>query len=457
MRLILTTFLLCFCNCLLSQDKIIIKDIIITGNKITKEEIITRELIFKKFDEYTKNELEKKIKISTQNLTNLNLFNFIKINTEFKKNYVVIKINFTERWYIWPYPIFELSDRNFNSWIEKKDINRTNYGIFFNWENFRGKNELVKIKFRRGFKEHYQFLYRAPFINNKKTLGLEANIEQFRRKETHYNTVNNKLIYYNDSLHNNYTSKDYKFSTQISYRKHINITHQVHLSYFLSFIDSNIINLNPIYLDNNKNSGSYGKISYKYCVENRDYIIYPLTGNYLMLEANKYIQNTSPINHFELIGKVEKHIQLKPRFFLGSSLKIKKSTSKYQPYFSQESLGFDNYIRGYEYYVIDNQEYWISKTIMKWEIIKNKEFDINFVKMKQFNKSYYSLYLSIFSDLGYAKNHQNHNDNPLANILLWGKGISIDYLTYYDKLLRIEYSINHLGEKGVFLHLSNPF
>jgi hypothetical protein len=30
-------------------------------------------------------------------------------------------------------------------------------------------------------------------------------------------------------------------------------------------------------------------------------------------------------------------------------------------------------------------------------------------------------------------------------------------LTYYDKLLRIEYSINHLGEKGVFLHISNPF
>ena len=29
-------------------------------------------------------------------------------------------------------------------------------------------------------------------------------------------------------------------------------------------------------------------------------------------------------------------------------------------------------------------------------------------------------------------------------------------LTYYDKLLRIEFSINHLGEKGVFLHFSNP-
>ena len=457
MRLLLTTFLLFLCNYLFSQDNILIKDIFIEGNKVTKEEIIIRELTFKKFDKYTKNELEKKIKISKQNLTNLHLFNFIKINTDFKENYVVIKIILTERWYVWPYPIFELADRNFNSWIEKKDINRTNYGIFFNWENFRGKNELVKIKFRRGYKEHYQLLYRAPFINNKKTLGLQTNIEQFRRKNTHYNTKDNKLIFYNDSLNNNYTSKDYQFSTQISLRKNINTTHLVNLSYFLSFIDSNIINLNPNYLNNDNYSGSYGKISYKYSLEKRDYVTYPLTGHYLMFEANKYIQHSSPVNHFEFIGKGEKHIQLKPKFFIGSSFKIKKSTSKSQVYFSQESLGFDTYIRGYEYYVIDNQEYWISKTIMKWEIIKNKEFDINFVKMKQFNKSYYSLYLSIFSDLGYAKNHQNHIDNTLANKLLWGKGVSIDYLTYYDKLLRIEYSINHLGEKGVFLHLSNPF
>ena len=48
-------------------------------------------------------------------------------------------------------------------------------------------------------------------------------------------------------------------------------------------------------------------------------------------------------------------------------------------------------------------------------------------------------------------------DNNLSNSLLWGNGISLDYVTYYDKLLRIEFSVNHLGEKGVFLHFSNPF
>ena len=77
--------------------------------------------------------------------------------------------------------------------------------------------------------------------------------------------------------------------------------------------------------------------------------------------------------------------------------------------------------------------------------------------MKQFNKSHYSLYLGLFSDLGYVKDQQTNESNNLANSILIGNGISLDYITYYDKLLRIEFSINHLGEKGVFLHFSNPF
>jgi len=59
--------------------------------------------------------------------------------------------------------------------------------------------------------------------------------------------------------------------------------------------------------------------------------------------------------------------------------------------------------------------------------------------------------------MGYIYDPPNKTSNPLQSKLLWGNGISLDYVTYYDKLLRIEYSVNHLGEKGVFLHFSNPF
>ena len=52
---------------------------------------------------------------------------------------------------------------------------------------------------------------------------------------------------------------------------------------------------------------------------------------------------------------------------------------------------------------------------------------------------------------------QNNENNDLTNQLLFGRGISLDYVTYYDKMLRIEYGINRLGEKGIFLHFTNPF
>tara|TARA_Y100001933_G_scaffold252114_1_gene290624 strand:+ start:3249 stop:4628 length:1380 start_codon:yes stop_codon:yes gene_type:complete len=452
-------FFVFICNSLYSQKKNFISEIIISGNKITTDDIISRELLFKIDSNYSKIELENKIKLSQQNLKNLNLFNFIEIERQEKNNLTTIYIKLIERWYIWPYPIFEFADRNFNSWIDKSDFNRVNYGLFFNWENFRGKNQLLRIKSRFGFKEHYQLMYDIPYVNDKKTFGVKTNIEYFRRKTTFFNTTNNQLDFYSDSINKNYTSKDFHVSANFSLRKNIYATHNLNLSYFQTEIDKEISELNEKYLNNNKSIGSYAKINYLYTLDKRDYNKYPLNGHYLMIELSNYIPISSDVNHFEVIGKIEKHITFQPRLHFGTSFKFKTSNADDLFYFAQKSLGFEDYIRGYEYYVIDNQKFVISKSILKWCLVKEKKFDINILKIKQFQKSFYSIYISVFSDYGYTTNKFIDIDNPndLSNKSLWGNGISIDYLTYYDKLLRIEYSINHLGEKGVFLHISNPF
>ena len=300
-------------------------------------------------------------------------------------------------------------------------------------------------------------MYDIPYINDKKTFGIKTNIEYFRRKITFFNTTNNQLDYYSDSINNNYTSKDFHFSANFSLRKNIYATHNLNLSYFQTEIDKQISNLNEEYLNNSKNIGSYAKIDYIYTLDKRDYNKYPLNGHYLMIELSNHIPLASDVNHFEVKGKIEKHITFQPGLHFGTSFKFKNSNPNKPFYFAQQPLGFEDYIRGYEYYVIDNQKFIISKSILKWCLVKEKKFDINILKIKQFQKSFYSIYFSIFSDYGYTENKFNDNPNDLSNKSLWGNGVSIDYLTYYDKLLRIEYSINHLGEKGVFLHISNPF
>ncbi len=67
-----------FCYCIVfPQNHITINDILINGNIITKSEIIQRELSFNKGGGYNLDVLDAKITESTENLQNLELFNFI--------------------------------------------------------------------------------------------------------------------------------------------------------------------------------------------------------------------------------------------------------------------------------------------------------------------------------------------------------------------------------------------
>ncbi|MCB0565677.1 MAG: hypothetical protein KDD01_15005, partial [Phaeodactylibacter sp.] len=58
------------------------------------------------------------------------------------------------------------------------------------------------------------------------------------------------------------------------------------------------------------------------------------------------------------------------------------------------------------------------------------------------------------NDLGYTNDPYTARLNPLSNRLLWGGGIGLDIVLYYDKVIQIEYSFNDLMENGLFLHLN---
>jgi hypothetical protein len=75
------------------------------------------------------------------------------------------------------------------------------------------------------------------------------------------------------------------------------------------------------------------------------------------------------------------------------------------------------------------------------------------LKGPQFNKAYFASYLTLFSDWGYVDAADpNTQNNFLANTPLWGYGVGIDMVFYYDAVIRFEYSFNQLNQKGFFLH-----
>ena len=49
------------------------------------------------------------------------------------------------------------------------------------------------------------------------------------------------------------------------------------------------------------------------------------------------------------------------------------------------------------------------------------------------------------------------NGTKLSNTLLRTAGVGLDILSIYDLVLKIDYSVNQLGDKGVYLHAGINF
>ena len=460
MRLSLLVLFLTISILLNAQELFRINSIEIEGNKTTKKSTILRELSFQIGDTLTQESFSEKLIQSELNISSQWLFNFIDFVPIYINNNIDVVIKVVERWYVWPYPILEISERNFNVFYDNlkasnfTDFSRLNYGVFLNWYNFRGRNELLKIKFRKGYKEHYLFEYDIPYFNANKTLGTILNFELFRMEQFHYKTIDNKLLYTN--LDNDFL-RDWNAAISLQYKKNLNTVHRFNIQHSLIETPLEVQSLNSTFLPESKNRFQYSKLEYHYENEKRNSTTYPTKGSFNELMIGYFNSTNTDFTNFSITAKTENHFTLKPRLFLGNSVKVKFQTNTELPYALNESLGFDDYLRGYEYYVLDGEHFAITKTALKYELVPKTNLQIPYFKMEQFKKAFYSVYFSIFADVGGVVDNQFSNENSLNNTLLASQGMSLDIVTYYDKLVRLEYSRNHLNEWGVFIHFSNPF
>ncbi len=437
----------------------VINKFIISGNKKTKSHIIKREIIFKTNDTLSQPDLLHKIKKSKENLVNTSLFNFADIYYyEYDSSKVNILVHVVERWYTWPFPIFQISERNFNTWWEYKNFKRVDYGAYITQENFRGRMEKLKLLLRFGYNEKFNFVYSFPYINKKQTLGVTLSTGMKRKHEVAYNTLNNKLLYIKDK--NNYLYKNYFGYMEFKYRRKIHVNHTLGLSYENNYFGDTVLSLNNKHTTGGKNTNRFFRLSYTYKNDHRDYKTYPLKGDFFEFSLVKnglgifksHTTNTAYVN-----SSYRRYFKLMEKLFFSSGAFAKLSAKGHQPYFLYEGLGYNNsFVRGYEYYVIDGEHFGLLKSNLKYELIPRQVINLSFIPTEKFSKTHFAVYSNIFFDAAYVSNTYYEEGNDLTNNLLLGSGIGLDFVTYYDKVLRVEYSVNKLKEAGLFIHFIAP-
>jgi outer membrane protein assembly factor BamA len=465
-KLFIISILLCHVNQIFSQEPLIIEDeklvihqILISGNDITHEAIILRELTFSTGDTVLKMQLLPTLQRSRDNLLNLALFNFVNFDVKhLVNNHIDVLITVTERWYIWPVPILEYAGRNFSTFIENKDWDKINYGVWLKWNNFRGRNELLTGKIRLGYIKDYALTFSKPNMGKKQSHGFSAGIGFNQQDEVYIGTVNNSTVEYRPQDHPAQTR--FGAFTKYTYRRKYYTQHSLRFEFYDYRVADSVAIVNSNYLGGGDTELSFFMLTYQFDYDVRDSKVYPLEGFRFNIKAEQFglgIVQDFDYASFALTGMLMYHQKIVNRLYFYNATKARYSTEKTMPYLLNKALGYNEYMRGYERYVIDGSDYVLSMYNLKFQIIRPSSYTVPFIKMKQFNKIHYALYFNVFADAGYVNNVFPNPTNTMVNTWQFSAGAGFDLVTYYDQVFRIDYAVNRYGEHGFFFHIETPF
>ena len=434
-----------------------IRNIVITGNRKTKESIILRELPFHSGDVYQLSEIVKKFEIARKQLMNTALFHEVVVALKsFESNNIDIAVEVKERWYLFPVPYFKFVDRNINQWLVEQHakLNRVNYGLKVLYNNATGRNDKLNIYLINGYTKQISFSYDRPYIDKNLKWGLNVGMALGKNREINYNTINNKQVFYKDTA--NFIRSFFRSTAELTYRRAIKTRHRFGIGYTVKSLTDTVLALNPSYFKNGSSRIAFPEVYYQMNYMDVDYNPYPLKGYIVDVYVAKKGFNNNTINMWQVAAKANGSWEIANQTYFSARIAGSVKVPFRQPYFNQRLLGYsDFFMQGFEYYVVDGVAGGYAKALLSREII-NVYFHVKRKKDDVLYKVPLRAYAKTFVNAGYMY-HPDPGLNTLNNRMLYSWGVGLDFITHYDFTFKIEWSFNLLGQNGIYLHRKTYF
>ena len=233
----------------------------------------------------------------------------------------------------------------------------------------------------------------------------------------------------------------------------------MNIQYRHNNVNDTIAALNPEYYFAGRTTQRYLSASYTFSLDRRDIIAYPLNGYQWDIRVTKFgLGIFDDLDKFQINVSYAKFLDLNKGFYLSNYSSFQMSFPERQPYANLSALGFrKDFIRGYELFLIEGQSYYLNRTSFKKRLFSTKG-RIGFIPIEQFREIPLAVYLKTYFDIGYAENYERYSENrTLSDEYLFGTGIGLDFVTYYDSVIRTELTTNREGDFGFFLHFKKDF
>lgn len=426
----------------------------LTGNQITKNFIILRELPFSVGDTIPETEFPEQLRLARENLNNLLLFNFVDISPLRSVDdpaLVTVIIQVEERWYIWPLVEVKLEERNLSTWLQDCDFTKITIEAGARIDNFLGLKHKLVVAVHGGYQWGVFLGYRDISLGRQGKHFMSMDLQGNVSHNLDIITKKDKPARFN--IPDIILEKTVDTRINYSFRPDIRTIHNISFMHEFTILADTVLKLNPHYWGNDKLQRNAFRLNYKYRLDQRDYHPYPLNGYLVQAGVNTYVTSDASIRYAQLTLGLQYFKQIPgSRWYFSTVFSGGYSLSNTQAYILEKAIGYDNnMMRGYEYTVADGQSFAILNNTIKYNILKKKTFTLNWLSfLPKFNKIHLSIYANAHFDMGYAYDKWNYQLNTLSNQFLYAGGIGIDLVTYYDMVIGIDYSVNKQNYHGFF-------
>ncbi len=427
------------------------------GNKKTKDFIIKREIPFKEGDYIKKRNLEELLTQAKEQVINTGLFAEAIISVENRLGELLfISVVVREKWYVFPLPYFKLVDRNFNDWYvtHNASLNRVNYGVKLQHNNFSGRNDKMQAWFITGYSRQVAFKYERPYIDNALKNGFNFYINYTSQKEINFKSDSLTSKQQFITLPNDFVKQSLRISGDYVYRPAIKTYHIFRIAYVQEHVADTVIKANPDYFFRHVTDISFPEVSYTLRYFNTDYRAYPTRGfqGEAVLMKRGFTRQMN-LYQLQVTGSqtlpVSENSQVQLQ--VGGMLKVPFN----QPYYNKQLFGYGGiFLQGLEYYIIDGLAGGVSRVTAR-----TKALSFTLRNPPQVNRQVIlpvRIFMKTFGNVGYTYN-QGAGITAINNRWLYTYGVGADVIVNYDIVFKFDYSFNQFNESGFFFHVKRDF
>jgi outer membrane protein assembly factor BamA len=460
MRLLLPIiFALCFLQAsgrqlsAVDTTSVYVKQVVTTEGLATKQKVVRREISVSVNAIYRKDVLIFQCEESARRLRNLGPFGKVTFEIQHTSpDTVIVSFAMNEGGPFAGTVNAALADRNANVWIRDYNarLNRVNFSALGAHTNLFGLCKRLRITGTVGFNTAAAVDLFSPSVAKYLNFGYHVNASWGMYKEYYTQIKNGRQVFVRHS--NAVVQQQFAATAEVFVRPQYSYLLIGGIDYSNIMVDDTLLQINDGLLGTQNTKLQYIEPHLAYRYSKVDVEAYPQVGQRLRIRAGSKLNDKRALqNYVQLYAS--KFWRFTPHWLLSTWASAKTSTNPTQAFLFQNAFGFrTDYVRGYEYSVVNGEHAALARFDLKYKLTR-QIFGFKFWK----NKYAYTwgVYPKVFADAGKAKAapYQLQN-NPLANKMLSTIGVGLDAIVEGSTTIRLEYAINHLNQKGLFLHLT---